>query len=676
MALERGSPIVSILVLGSGLDECLLPESDTCAALERMGPEVAIETRSRREDFSKDLEAEALDLIVLDCRGGDEAARWLETLGGLGPPVLAVLRDDDDESALRAFRAGAAQCLRVGPDYPNVLVAASLELIHRWQAAREQGRVERRIQWLESLSDAIVSQIPAALVVVDGTGDVVMVNPEGSRLFSIAPSRAIGNAFESICPPDLYRDGGLGEMIESARRDADVPARRARWARDDGPTRAFDVLSQKLDAEDRVLLVLSDVTATERQAERIDELQRYNANIIQNINSALLVVDPGQTVRFANPTAEHILGVESGKLIGRPLGDWFPEREGAAPLIVQTLEEGARFKGAETLVVRGDGRVIPIGISCSPLHDAPGRSLGAVAIFQDLSDIKQLERQVMQSEKMASIGQLAAGVAHEINNPVGFIHANLFQLSEYLRDLEGVWDGLAQLQERIQKGESLEEVREASAALRDVCREIDLDYVRGDITKAVSESQEGSERIRHIVRDLRGFSREDNGKTALADINECVESTANIVWTMMRHAVVLKRDYGELPRLRCHAMQIKQVLMNLLMNACQAIAEKGDSTNTPGMVEVRTEAREGGVLITICDNGVGISADNQARIFEPFFTTKDVGAGTGLGLSTSYGIVKRHGGEIEVSSEPGRGTTFEVWLPGQVGNRQHSAEDS
>ena len=675
MTLERESPVVSILVLGAGLDEAHVPESDTRAALERIGPGAAIEIRSPHEDCTRDLEPERLDLIVLDCKGGDEAAGWLATVGDLGPPVLAVLRDENDAAALRAFRAGAAQCVRVGPGYVDVLVSSALELIHRWQHKREQGRVARRIEWLEGLNQAIVSQIPAALVVVDGADDVVMVNPACSRLFSVASSRAVGNAFGQICPAGLDRDGGLSEMIETTRKGDEVPARRVRWARGAGPPHAFDVLSQKLDAEGRVLLVISDVTATERQAARIDELQRYNANIMQNINSGLLVVNPEQVVVFANPTAESLLGVDPGKLVSRPLGQWFPEREGVAPLVAQTLEEGARFKGAETMVVRQDGRMIPVGISCSPLLDATGRSLGAVAIFQDLSDMKQLERQVMQSEKMASIGQLAAGIAHEINNPVGFIHANLFQLAEYLQDLSGVWDGVADLRHKIEQGESLDTVRKASLALGEVCREIDLDYLRGDISKAVSESQEGSERIRHIVNDLRGFSRDDHGKMMLADVNECVESTANIVWTMMRHAVVLRRDYGELPRLRCHPMQIKQVVMNLLMNACQAIAEKGGAPGSSGEVHVRTEAREGGALVTIRDDGVGIKAEDQARIFEPFFTTKDVGAGTGLGLSTSYALVKRHGGEIRVKSEVGQGTTFEVWLPELADGLPQGSED-
>jgi len=537
-------PVVHIVVLGIEPNVRELHADDTIQALRRLGPEVSIESRSHFEPVPSAREAEAIDLFVLDCRDALEVARWLETFGSLGPPVLRVLRDGldpDDESALDSFCRGAAQCVRVGEGFADILVAAALELIHQWQRQRERGRAERRIRWLEDLHDAIVNQIHAALVVIDGEDRVVTLNPACSQLLSIAEADAAGEDFAEICPEDLYRAGELAELLEATRRSQDVPARLARWARGGVSSQVVDVRCQRLDDEGQVLLVLTDVT-----------------------------------------------------------------------------------------------------------------------------EIEQLERQLLQSEKMASIGQLAAGVAHEINNPVGFIHANLFQLAEYLDDLEGVWEKLQSLQDTIENGRDLGEIREASDALRKVSREIDLDYVKKDLVKAVSESSEGSERIRHIVRDLRDFSRQDTGERTMADVNRCVDTTANIVWTMMKNVVTLKKDYGALPRLYCFPKQLEQVLMNLLVNACQSIEEKDDEPGSVGEVEVRTLSRNGGVAIIIRDTGGGIPAENLDRIFEPFFTTKDVGDGTGLGLSTSYSIIERHGGEIRVVSEVGKGTTFDVWIPETV----------
>jgi two-component system, NtrC family, sensor kinase len=283
-------------------------------------------------------------------------------------------------------------------------------------------------------------------------------------------------------------------------------------------------------------------------------------------------------------------------------------------------------------------------------------------IFQDLTEIKQLQRQVLQSEKMASIGQLAAGVAHEINNPMGFIHANLFQLGEYVQDLRRVWDEVQELRKAAASGDADAQGR-AGDRLEAVASEVDAAYLLEDCAKAVRESLEGSERIRHIVQDLRAFSHPDGSDRSLADVNECLDSTANIVWTTMKHAVVLTRAYEDVPPIRCWPMQLKQVFMNLLVNAYQAIQEAGGERGRPGEIRLRTRAVPDGVEIEVADDGVGIPPEHLDRVFDPFFTTKEVGVGTGLGLSIAYNIVKRHGGTLHVESEPGAGTTFRIVLP-------------
>jgi two-component system NtrC family sensor kinase len=179
----------------------------------------------------------------------------------------------------------------------------------------------------------------------------------------------------------------------------------------------------------------------------------------------------------------------------------------------------------------------------------------------------------------------------------------------------------------------------------------------------VRESQEGSERIRHIVRDLRDFSHRGSAERTLADVNQCVDTTANIVFTMMKHHVTLEKEYAELPRLRCYPMELKQVFMNLLVNAYQAIEQGIGRDGEAGVIRIVSAQRDGGIVVRITDSGIGIAPEDQSRIFDPFFTTKAVGTGTGLGLSTSYAIVERHGGTMTVESVPGRGSTFEVWLP-------------
>ena len=403
---------------------------------------------------------------------------------------------------------------------------------------------------------------------------------------------------------------------------------------------------------------------TERLGRRVDALTIYNENIIQNMNSALLVVDSEGWVVRANPTAERILDVAPGSLRERSVLEWFPGVPRERVLIARTLREGARFRGAETTLTRADGAVIPIGMSSAPLLDENGQRVGAVAIFQDLTAIKQLQNQVLQAEKMASIGQLAAGVAHEINNPMGFIHANLCQMGEYLEDLQRVWERVEALRACLAaRSREDRELDKAASELDRIVEEVDAAYLITDFGKAVRESLEGSDRIRHIVRDLRAFSHQDTAQRVETDLNKALDSTANMVWTMMKHQVTLTKHYAELPLVQAYPMQIKQVFMNLLVNAYQAIEERFGGEGGHGEIRLRSGLRNRGVFVSVSDNGIGIAPDAQERIFEPFFTTKEVGAGTGLGLSTSYNLVRRHGGRIAVESELGAGSTFEVWLP-------------
>jgi PAS domain S-box-containing protein len=603
-----------------------------------------------------------VDLVIIDGVARSQSHRILESLRGAGPPVVFVSRGDGEEAALEAFRRGAADCVLVGPDYADVLPAVVLEQLERWRRHRERGAAERRIRDLESLSEAVVTEIPAGLLVLDETERIVTANPELVRSFGLASSEVRGLPYWQVLPSDLLQSGDFEKLLSETAAGHTVSPRVARMRGPDGEPRAFDVRSRRLDEQGRVLLVLSDVGERELLMQRVAELQRYNESIIQNMNSALLVADGDGRVTFANPTAEEILGAESDRLVGRLVWDWFDTTDRPRSLIARTLEDGDRFKGAETAITREDGSIIPIGISCATIREAGSQRIGAVAIFRDLTEIKQLQRQVLQTEKMASIGQLAAGIAHEINNPMGFIHANLFQMAEYLTDLRRVWEAVDELQEVLARG-SIEQAREVSEVLASASREIDLEFVKGDFVKAVRESQEGSERIRHIVQDLRDFSRQDAAERVLADVNQCVDSTANIVWTMMKHSVRFEKEYDDLPKVRCYPMQLKQVFMNLLVNAYQAILERVEDGGEVGEIRIRTEQVRDGVRVSIRDTGTGIPPENLSRIFDPFFTTKRVGVGTGLGLSTSYSIVGRHGGTIEVESKLGEGSRFEVWLP-------------
>ena len=270
-------------------------------------------------------------------------------------------------------------------------------------------------------------------------------------------------------------------------------------------------------------------------------------------------------------------------------------------------------------------------------------------LIERLADARQ---QLFHAEKMASIGQLAAGVAHEINNPVGYVHANLGALGNYVDDLLQ----LAGLVEALSAALPADHPQRAQAEA--ACRNLDPPFLREDIPSLMRETAEGVARVRKIVADLRDFSHPDSGGFTVVDLHQGLRSTLNIVHNELKYKCEVCTDFGELPQIECNPGQLNQVFLNLLVNAGHAIAERG-------RIEIltRSHAERGEVSVAITDTGCGIAAEHLGRIFDPFFTTKSVGKGTGLGLSLSYGIVQRHNGRIEVDSAPGRGSTFRVVLP-------------
>lgn len=264
--------------------------------------------------------------------------------------------------------------------------------------------------------------------------------------------------------------------------------------------------------------------------------------------------------------------------------------------------------------------------------------------------LEDTQNQLLQSGKMASIGQLAAGVAHEINNPVGYINSNLGTLQKYLKDVFTMLDAYEQAESLLAANpETLANIR----ALRD---KFDIAFLKEDVSALMSESREGIARVKKIVQELKDFSHIDEAEWQWANIHNGLDSTLNIVWNEIKYKAEVVKEYGSLPDVECLPSQLNQVFMNMLVNAAHAIEERGTIT-------LRSGAQGEEVWVEFSDTGKGISPENLNRIFDPFFTTKPVGKGTGLGLSLSYSIVQKHHGRIEVSSEVGKGTTFRIWLP-------------
>ena len=270
------------------------------------------------------------------------------------------------------------------------------------------------------------------------------------------------------------------------------------------------------------------------------------------------------------------------------------------------------------------------------------------------AELQRLQAQIAHSEKMASLGQLAAGIAHELNNPAGFIYGNMELLAECVAGIERL----------LALYEALPMSAASAAQVAAIQTEIGYEGLLTDLRSIIGDCRHGAERIRDVVQNLRTFSRLDEAEFKKVEIHEGIESTLRLLSRYYSSGrIALKRDYGALPPVECYAGQLNQVWMNLLVNAAQAI--KGD-----GEVTIKTRLENKHVVISISDTGSGIAPQYLKLIFDPFFTTKPVGEGTGLGLSIAYGIIKRHGGGIKVQSVLGQGTTFMVAIPAEAARQK------
>jgi PAS domain S-box-containing protein len=350
---------------------------------------------------------------------------------------------------------------------------------------------------------------------------------------------------------------------------------------------------------------------------------------------------------------------------------------------------------AETEIEGRDGQKIPVDLHLTLLEDHVGKIVGAVCVCRDITRLREIERindelskaykdlqdaqdQLIQSEKMASLGRLVAGATHELNNPISFIYSNISHLRKYIHDLKAA---LHKYNE-ICTYPALE-IADRISDIEVLKQELDLDYTIEDLDRLVDDIDEGARRTKGIVEDLKAFSRSDEGRIEDTDINQDIEMSLNLLVDQHRGRINIHKDYADLPRVKCYAGQIGQVFMNLIANACQAINGKGDiwiatrhETSSVSKSDVRREGRKSQVasrksmdtvVISVRDNGTGIAPDVIDKIFDPFFTTKDVGQGAGLGLSVSYGIIQRHKGQISVDSQVGSGTTFTIRIPVDFG---------
>ncbi|MEM7352754.1 MAG: PAS domain S-box protein [Acidobacteriota bacterium] len=500
---------------------------------------------------------------------------------------------------------------------------------------RTQEELEQRTAFLNLL----IENNPLAIVALDAQGKVTMCNPAFEELFGHRQSDIAGYSLDELATHEqIVEELAKSRLLVLEGQPVYRPS--ARRERRDGSVVDVEVHGVPLKVDGKLqgaFALYQDITDRMRAERALFEEKERAQVTLDSIGDAVLRTDAAGNLEYMNPVAETLTGWSLDEARSQPLGAVLhvvdePSHQRVRDLVSQCLEhDGVIAATGRRVLISRSGMEYPIRDSAAPIRGRDGEILGVVVVFKDVTGERRLAQQVIHSEKMASLGQLVAGVAHEINNPVNFISSGLPSLRRSI-------DELTHMVSSDPGNPPIERLR-----LR--------------VDKLLQAIEDGSDRTAEIVKDLRMFSHLDEETAKIADLHQALDSTLGLLHNKTKDRIRILKTYGDVPPIECYIGQLNQVFMNLLVNAIQSI-------QGTGTIEIATtQPRKDRVRISIRDSGYGISVELQSKIFDPFFTTKPVGSGTGLGLSISHGIIAQHHGTIEVSSTPGEGSEFSILLP-------------
>jgi PAS domain S-box-containing protein len=574
--------------------------------------------------------------VIEASNGGEAAARdraAAELVPGCGPAALWVTCGPGD----------VGEVLQLDPSCGERCVAESADQLARELSGKETCRLELQ----------------------QGTATALVL---GARFSANGNTRILGGLFRSLPgnPPDDDRS-----TVAFLAAAAAWAARHYNRANVRSSTRIDHLLAE------RNMLKASHAAALEAAIEeRENRLREQEALHLQNqmiLNSAgegIVGLDLQGSAMFVNPAAARLLGYQVEELIGRAFHETV--HHSAPDGTRYSRDQGAEFQLASAPSVsamanhvfwRKDGTSFPVEYTCTPIREGDTIS-GVVITFRDISERRRLESQLRQAQKLESIGQLAAGIAHEINTPTQYIGDNARFLEDAFHNLSPLLVAIKRLGETHDAQAVIAQVGEIRAGLADA----DLDYLLEEIPRAIGQSLDGVERVATIVRSMKEFSHPGSEEKQAIDLNRAIESTLTVSRNEWKYVadVVTELD-PSLPRVTCLPGDINQVILNLVVNAAHAIGDKlRGSTTEKGQIGVQTRHDGDWVEIRIRDTGTGIPQEIQGRVYDPFFTTKPVGRGTGQGLAIVHSVItERHRGTIRFETQPGQGTTFIIRLPVQ-----------
>jgi PAS domain S-box-containing protein len=526
----------------------------------------------------------------------------------------------------------------------------------------ERQRIAQALKDSEAFYHSLVESLPQNIIRKDRQGVFTFANQRFCALLGKPLDQVVGRTDFDFFPADLatkYRQDDLtvmetGKNLEVVEKHQ-TPAGKTIYVQV-VKTPIYDYLGEIIGSQ----VFFWDVTERKRAEEAVIESERRYRQLTEAAQDAIVVADQQGNITLFNPAAERTFGYPAAGVLGQPLSRLMPEEfrdrhDQGLRRYVETRQSRIVGRTIELRGRRRDGSEFPLELSLSAID--VGGELQFLGAIRDLTERNRMRDMVVQNEKLASIGLLSAGVAHEINNPLAYVANNLVVLERDNKALMALLNLYDRARDRLAQVDP-----ESARQVQELARQIDLPYVRDNLDRVLARTREGVQRVTRIVQSLRGLARTTKPELEDAQLPDIVDMSLDMIrGRLQRRGITVDLDFGPSPRLRCVTTQLGQVMLNLIVNALQAIeaADRGDA----GRIRISSRNINGEMLIEVADNGTGIAPEHLPRLFDPFFTTKPVGEGTGLGLSISHGIITGHGGRIEVNSRLGEGTTFRLFLP-------------
>ncbi|MFH1350020.1 MAG: PAS domain S-box protein [Pseudomonadota bacterium] len=629
------------------------------------------------------LKEQSFDLILCDViMPGESGINLINFVSKAYPHTASVMVTgvDDPGEVDKALESGVYGYIIKPFDNSQILIGVrnalrrrNLEIDHRRHLEDLEEKIRERTAELRESEEkfrSISDSAQDALIMMDHEGRIDFWNQAAERIFGYGVEEVLGQNLHELLAPGRFLEGhlkGFKEFQGTGKGPAVGKTLELTARRKDGEEFPIELSLSSVNIRGKwhAIGIIRDISERKQTEDDARRAHQELEELISGIASIMIRMSPSGNVSRWNSVAEKAFGIPSADVLGKPLSecgvDW--EWERVEKGITVCLEKRRNVRVGDVRFTRTDGKDGFLGITFNAIAHKENALPDVLLMGADITERKNLESQLAQAQKLESIGQLAAGIAHEINTPTQYVGDNTRFLQDAFNDMARVLKGYGRLFEAVKKKAATKGlIQELERAVE----ETDLGFLTEEIPTAIQQTLEGVERVSKIVLSMKEFSHPGVDEKTAVDINRALESTITVARNEWKYVAEMETDFDPaLPPVPCFPGELNQVFLNMIINAAHAIADvMGNGNNGNGKIRISTRNHGDSVEIRFSDTGSGIPENIQHRIFDPFFTTKAVGKGTGQGLAISRSVItEKHGGSLSFETEKGKGTTFIIELP-------------